>query len=264
MLGTHWAKDHTPPFARGTQVLNYHGGPVMSTGIQVQPIYWGQSWATDAQSKRTWLGTFYGGVGRSSYMATNTANDSSATFNKVSTSVTSLGANIDPSAAPGRAPSTSQVLAEVQKVVSAGAITPVANGYYPVYVDTKRGGAGYCAWHSWGDVVTQSGTTVTVQFGFFFNLDGDTGCDPNSGVTAYSQGVAALVNVSGHELSEVATDPHGSAWYDNSGNENADKCAWTFLGNVNFGTTSWKIQSNFANNSYNSSAGSPRGCVNGN
>src|SRR4051794_33935978 len=81
MLGTHWAKDHTPPFARGTQVLNYHGGPVMSTGIQVQPIYWGQSWATDAQSKRTWLGTFYGGVGRSSYMATNTANDSSATFN---------------------------------------------------------------------------------------------------------------------------------------------------------------------------------------
>ena len=50
---------------------------------------------------------------------------------------------------------------------------PVANAYYPVYSDQPRGNAGYCAWHSSGTI---NGTRV--QFGFFFNLDGDPGCDP--------------------------------------------------------------------------------------
>jgi hypothetical protein len=35
-----------------------------------------------------------------------------------------------------------------------------------------------------------------------------------------------------HEVEEFATDPDLNAWYDKRGNENADKCAWTY------GTTS--------------------------
>ena len=46
--------------------------------------------------------------------------------------------------APSHAPKTSDVLAEVCKVIP----NPVSNGYYAVYVDTPRGGAQYCAWHS--------------------------------------------------------------------------------------------------------------------
>ena len=67
-----------------------------------------------------------------------------------------------------------------------------------------------------------------MQFAFFFNLDGDLGCDPQSTITTESQGLAALANVSGHELSEARADPRGSGWYDSSGQENGDKCAWTF------------------------------------
>ena len=40
--------------------------------------------------------------------------------------------------------------APIQAEVCAEISTPVANGYYPVYVDTPRGHAGFCAWHSWG------------------------------------------------------------------------------------------------------------------
>jgi len=41
--------------------------------------------------------------------------------------------------------------------------------------------------------------------------------------------VAALANVSAHELSEAMTDPASpGAWYDSSDQENGDKCAWTF------------------------------------
>jgi hypothetical protein len=134
---------------------------------------------------------------------------------------------------------------------------PVANGYYPVYTDIPRGSAGYCAWHSWGTV----GSTP-VQFAFFFKLDGDAGCDPADPGTTHSQGLEALANVSGHELSEALTDPRGAGWFDRQGAENADKCAWTFGGNVSIGNQSWKIQGNFSNNAFNARSGyDGAGCI---
>ena len=41
-------------------------------------------------------------------------------------------------------------------------------------------------------------------------------------------GVDGMVSVIAHELEEATTDPDLNAWYDGSGAENADKCAWTF------------------------------------
>ena len=37
-----------------------------------------------------------------------------------------------------------------------------------------------------------------------------------------------MVSVIAHELAEAVTDPLLNAWYDSTGAENADKCAWTF------------------------------------
>jgi len=229
----------------------------MTTGTEVQAIFWGAAWTADT-AKITALESFYSTVGGSPYMRTNLAN---AGGPLVSTAVHYGGSLSDGSSAPRRAPKTSEILAEVQKMVSAG-LVPVANGYYPVYVDTKRGGAGYCAWHSWGTVTSPTVGTVNIQFGFFFNLDGDSGCDPQDTSTGRSQGIAALANVTGHELSEVATDPRGNAWFDRQGYENADKCAWTFNGVINLGSGPWKVQSNFANDAYDHSNGIPRGCIN--
>ena len=60
-----------------------------------------------------------------------------------------------------------------------------------------------------------------------------------------------------HEAEETLTDPDLDAWYDFRGNENADKCAWTFgptvgqIGqgayNQTFGTHHWLIQMNWLN-----------------
>ena len=157
---------------------------------------------------------------------------------------------------------TGPILAEVCKVIS----TPVSNGYYPVYVDIHRGHAGFCAWHSAGSC---GGTPV--QFAFFFNLDGDGGCDPGDSSGLHSQGLSALANVSGHELSEARTDPRLNAWYDSSGQENADKCAWSFGSLlVPFSNgTQWKIQGNWSNAAYNSinrgyaNLSGQKGCIDG-
>jgi hypothetical protein len=219
--------------------LIYHGGPVMTSGAAVTPIFWGKSWASDPQNKKGWMDTFYKGMNGSNYAGTN-AEYTQTGGGSVGTSFTVNPGITDLSNAPKHAPKTSTVLAEVASLIA----NPVANGYYPVYVEAPRGHAGYCAWHSAGTV-----KGVTVQFAFFFNLDGDAGCNPGSTSTAYSQGVAALANMSGHQLSEALTDPHGDAWYDSGGAENADKCAWTFgrpLLTFSNGTQ-WKVQGNYSN-----------------
>ena len=248
----------------------WHGGPILPSAATAA-IFWGTSWnpSTYTGDKIAGMDSWYQGVGSTSLYSSPYAQtddeycaSSSCASGTVGSGITYSGHLVDTSAAPSHAPRTSQVLGEVCKEIT----NPLSNGYYAVYVDTKRGNAGYCAWHSWGSC---GGTPV--QFAFFFNLDGDPGCDPQSTITSYSQGLAALANVSGHELSEARTDPRGNAWYDSSGNENADKCAWSFGSTfVNFpsNNTNWKIQGNWSNYAYTNNLGYPNrsgqnGCIDG-
>ena len=266
MAGIQWAKGAAkPPQARpgSSPNLIYHNGPVQH-GITVTPIFWGTSW-TASDPEVQGMNQFYVGVGGSSYANTNTEyTDSTGQHTSSGVSYNSNSFLIDPSdSSRVNGQNTSPILSEVCSMIS----NPQPNGYYPVYVDHGRGHAQFCAWHSAG---TCGNTTVT--FAFFFKDDGDPGCDPgdDGSVTGHSQGVAALGNVSGHELSEQLTDPQLNAWYDSGGAENADKCAWTFgtpaLKFTN--NTYWMIQGNWSNNAYNTSTGYPnssgqQGCIDG-
>jgi hypothetical protein len=252
------AGGHAKP-QKNTPNMTYHGGPVQIGTTEVHPIFWGTSWQGYTGDEINGIDTFYASVGGSSYAGTNTEYTNSSGAH-VSPLVHENTIRVDNDAAPSGPPSTNAILAEVAKEFP----TPDAGAYYPVYIDQPRGNAGYCAWHSSGTI---NGTPV--QFAFFFKLDGDPGCDPGAPYYDHSQGLAALGNVSGHELSEMLTDPQLNAWFDSSGNENADKCAWTFSGNpILFGTggsqSSWKIQGNWSNAAYIKGSGYTRGgCIDG-
>ena len=80
---------------------------------------------------------------------------------------------------------------------------------------------------------------------------GQTTSSPNGDI-----GADAMVSVIAHELEEAVTDPNLNAWYDNRGNENADKCAWTFgttsgptgaKYNMTLGSRNYLIQRNWVN-----------------
>lgn len=109
---------------------------------------------------------------------------------------------------------------------------------------------------------------VNVQFAVFFNLAGDAGCDPEDPSQLHSEGLAALANVSGHELSEALTDPRLNAWHDSNGEKNSDKCAWSFgtrLLAFHSGSQ-WKVQGNWSNTAYTNNTGYPNrsgqnGCI---
>jgi len=99
-----------------------------------------------------------------------------------------------------------------------------------------------------------------VQYAFIGNAAGpglyhcaqQTGSSPND-----DPGADAMISVMSHELEEAATDPQGTGWYDSTGAENADKCAWTFgttftapngaTANMTMGGRNWLIQRNWVN-----------------
>ncbi len=268
-LGIHWAKgfDPTPRMheagnkrnnGSGLNMTN-HGGKIMPTAV-TQAIFWGTSWKTYSGDKISGIDRWYSGFNMSGYAATS--DEYSGTNGQVTASTTAVLHASDYSAAAS-GDNTAAILDTVCRNVTPD---PSGNGYYAVYSDVPRGKANYCAYHSHGSC---GGTPV--QFAYFFNLDGDAGCDPQDTgtVTGHSQGLAALANVSAHELSEARTDPSTpGAWYDSAGEENGDKCAWTF--NVPYVTfsdgTKWKVQGEWSNAAYNGSTGyanssGQKGCI---
>jgi hypothetical protein len=263
MLGIHWTRDFQPnsraieeaaqPAARVRRSPNmtYHGGVIMTTS-NTKAIFWGTSWGTYSGDKITGMDSWYTGFSNSNYA--KTSDEYTGSNGQVGPIVNHSGHIIDTSkSATGS--NTTTILNEVCKVITNP--DPSGNGYYAVYTDTPRGSAGYCAWHSVG---TCQG--IRVQFAYFFKLDGDAGCDPGDTSGLHSQGLAAIANVSGHELSEARTDPaNPGAWYDASGEENGDKCAWTFGAPlITFSNgTQWKIQGEWSNAAYNAGTGYPNG-----
>ncbi len=268
MLGISWARGFEPnassnrpsPLARRSANMTYHGGKIMPYTVS-KTIFWGTSWGSYTGDKITGMDTWYTGFNNSNYAGTT--DEYTGTNGQVTKTLTHQGHVIDTTAAAGGG-NTAAILAEVCKVIT----TPDAsgNGYYAVYTDLPRGSAGYCAWHSAGSCGGKA-----VQFAFFWKLDGDAGCDPADTSGLHSQGLAAIANVSGHELSEARSDPATpGAWYDASGAENGDKCAWTFGAPlVTFSNGSqWKIQGEWSNAAFTAGTGyanssGQKGCLSG-
>ena len=77
------------------------------------------------------------------------------------------------------------------------------------------------AWNdrpAWTSSTRSSGTPTVARARARIQTAGPNG---NAG----ADGMASII---AHELEEAVTDPDLNAWYDRRGQENADKCAWTF------------------------------------
>src|SRR5207248_3589685 len=81
---------------------------------------------------------------------------------------------------------------------------------------------GFCAYHS---LVQYSGTQNLSWTNLPFIPDAGASC----GANFVQNGNDGWSIVGGHEYMESTTDPFLNAWFDNTGNEIGDKCAWTNL-----------------------------------
>src|SRR5205085_1064815 len=78
----------------------------------------------------------------------------------------------------------------------------------------------YCAYHSFFS------SFGPVLYAVHPYVAGVPSCD--TGQSPTGTGADAVLNVVSHEHNEIITDPTGRGWFDSAGDENGDKCAWTF------------------------------------
>ena len=238
--------------------INYHGGPVLHS-INVYYIWYG-NWNGLDPTGPPILTDFVSNEGGSPYFDINTTY--ADTTGNVPNAVTFAGQTT----VAGN--STSLADTDIANIVATAlgqfGGNPDTNGVYfvltaPGINETSGFLTKYCGWHTNGSF-TSGGTPWDVKYAFVGNASGaslancaeQTSSSPNG-----DPGADAMVSVIAHELEEASTDPDLNAWYDSSGEENADKCAWTFgatytasngsLANMNLGTRDYLVQQNWLN-----------------
>ncbi len=236
----HWQKGAGP--ATSSSNLIDHGGKVLSAS-HAYTIFWGNAaaWPSDTQSA---IDSLFSGLNGTAFLGVADQYMRSASISEAFVSKYA-----DSSAPPNHSPKTSTIVNEACKVIGANGLTPDTDAIYFVYTSNFPR-ANFCAWHSHG---TCNG--VDIQVAYMPNTTGVAGCDPGNlyNCNNYSQGARSLGNVTSHEYMEAITDPDLNAWYDSSGSEIGDKCAWQFSSCVNLKNGNWQLQEEWSN-----SAG---GCV---
>jgi hypothetical protein len=262
--------------------INYNGGPVMAGFTPNIYLIWYGNWA---QSSGTYALSNGQAQAILSYLAANIGgsgyyNTNSTYYQPSGSAKTFVLNNVMPvtQVFDNYSQGTSLSDTSIQLIVKNAINNKVPldpNGIYFVLTsgDINKSGFGtrYCGWHTAAELSTKKGS-ANIKYSFVGNPfpKYPTSCaiqtttSPNGNVAA-----DAMASVFVHELEEAVTDPNLNAWYDSSGYENADKCAWNFGSasstpssytkfgksggsyNITLGsdvsTTYWMIQQNWVN-----------------
>ncbi len=235
----------------GTPPLLYHGGPVMLTHT-LYAIFWKpgtlQNGAATTMSAKyqplmTSLLTEYPGH---SLAAINTQY-----YQTVGTTTTYIknsgnfgGSYVDtaayptggcPAVAAGNCINDTQIRNEVKKVMGIKGWTGAMNKIFLLFTSSGEAScfdaAGtqcstnvYCAYHSHFVNAASANVIYTNEpYGDPINCQAAGAPSPNGDAVADAAATGAS-----HEISESITDPLQTGWYDSSGFENGDECAYTY------------------------------------
>lgn len=248
--GLHVAKTRHMATASGTGNLTYHGGRVMQSSSTSYAIFWEpptlQTGAPTHVSAtyNSLIQRYFGDVGGNGLYKNNTqyyqvvsgvtqfiVNKSSFGSAWVDTSAYPASGCVD-TATPGNCVSDAQIHAEVVKAMSANGWTGGLKHEFFVFTSYGEGSCAsgtscaftaYCAYH--GHFTSNSQTVLYANMPYTgTSLQGcGVSQSPNNDFDADS-----TINVTSHEQMETVTDPRLNAWYDSSGEEIGDKCAWVF------------------------------------
>ena len=216
--------------------INYHGGPVLKASPVPIYIIWYGNWnggarPSDSQATVTTIQGFLSStsLGGSSYEAINTTYGDNTgnvsghlNFAAAVNDNYSAGTKFGDRALPGI----------VSRGISAG-LPNDPNGIYLILTssdvsETSGFCRTYCGFHTHNTILGND-----LKYAFIGNVDKcQSGCEiqstgPNSPAAGVG-GADGMSNVITHETEEAITDPDLNAWFDASGNEDADKCNFKF------------------------------------
>ena len=207
--------------------MTYHGGPVMAGTTKAYAIFWEPTGSSVSATYNSLILRYFGDIGGSGLYHNNTQYKAS---NGTFASGAVLGGSwVDTGAYPSSTISDAQVRQEVSHAMQVKGWTASATHLFFVftakgenicYNSSQCSFTTFCAYHSYFN----SNTMYAAMPYTGTNLSAcGVSKSPNGDINADS-----TINVASHEQNEAATDPHLNAWYDASGNEIGDKCAWTF------------------------------------
>ena len=236
----------TPNAGSAAGALAYNGGPVMHSDANYA-IFWEPAGHTTTASYKSVIQSYFSSVAADSGKTSNVYSTdteyydvSGTTRNYIAYNASFGAALLDTQPYPtsgcpsqGGQPclTDAQIAAEVNRVVTANhyprGLGAVYYVFFPSAVDSCFGSTTsscsfnyFCAYHS--SFNASAGTTLYADMPYA----AVPGCDPGERPTG--DPADATLNVLSHENNETITDPLGNAWYDAAGNENGDKCNFTF------------------------------------
>ena len=230
--------------------IYYHGGPVMLGTVNIYYIWYG-NWSSTAKQILTDFGSNIGG---SAYEHINSTYYDGSN-NHVTGAVNYAGATTD-----NYSRGTALADADIQAIVAAHAGVDLPYDTNAVYFvltsadvnETSGFCTQYCGWHTHGTIAGSD-----IKYSFVGNPDRcPSSCAAQTTSPNGDAGADGAVSIVAHEMEEAISDPDLNAWYDRRGEENADKCAWTFGttytvngadANVRLGSRDYLIQQNWVN-----------------
>ncbi len=236
----------------GSNGIFYHGGPLLTNGVNAYYIWYG-GWSGD--STTSILADLANSIGGSPYFSINT------TYTDGSGQHVLNAVHYAGSAAVGYTHGTALSDSNIQQIVSEAIGAGMAKDTKGVYFvltsadvnETSGFCTQYCGWHTHGTIAGSD-----IKFAFIGNPNRcPSACEVQTTGPNGSVGADGMASILSHELEEATTDPDLNAWYDRRGEENADKCAWTFgstykasngaLANMKLGSRDYLIQQNWVN-----------------
>jgi len=244
-----------PPPA--TPLIYHSGGVVMQNGVNTYAIFWVPAKLQNGGAAG--MTAHYQGVEKnmlSDYPGHGLDNNSTQYYQTVG-AVTSYIQNkgglaasfvdtdaypasgCSDSATPGNCITDAQLQAEIAKVMAAKGWTPGLNKMFMVFTSSGEGSCfdsssascayvQYCAYHSYF-----GSTSTPAVYGNIPFADLSVCQEPGTPSPTGDALADEVASTTSHELTEATTDPELDAWYDSSGNEIGDKCAY------NYGTNTW-------------------------
>ncbi|HXA17674.1 MAG TPA: hypothetical protein VN380_11825 [Thermoanaerobaculia bacterium] len=220
--------------------LTYHTGGKVLRNAHVVMIFWGSfpaGYTTNMQNFRNQFGTTGEFNTITQYSGIDDATGTTGAINLTNLAGSGSADYFDTSTPPTNC-TDAIVQGEVKKVITAQGTTDYS-AIYEVFIpsgsyssdgsSTSCGGPNlaYCAYHFY----YTDGAGKHVKY----SIEPWAGC---SGCQAFGNTSLDQEHFVCHETREAVTDSLGNAWFDRSGNEADDKCAWNpapFIGTGGFG-----------------------------
>jgi hypothetical protein len=240
--------------------INYNGGPVLKGTVPIYIIWYGNWNGTSSNTQTTvnLIDTLIGGLSNSGYEKINsTYGDNTGNVSGAMT----LVKQVFDTGSQGTRLRNNRISAAISAQLTSGNLPTDPNGVYLFLTSSDVSENGFCSQFC-GFHTRQTLNGADIKWAFIGNVDRcPSGCEiqttgPNS-TPGSGGGADGMANVIAHETEEAISDPDLNAWFDSSGQENADKCNFRFgttqtaangaRFNQTLGGKNWMIQMNWEN-----------------